>query len=1780
MKKLIYLILLIVAYTATTMAQVEEGVWYRIKYVESGSYMSAENYDAHPDGYAGGVKCVDYAADDDQIFTFIPDGENYKAKSKSGYYIYCQAWNVDALANKSTPLAFEATDGGYYIKNMTTYTYFAVSDMQYNESMDMPLPAGDGYYPFGNQPIGNAATFIFESVEIVPERTITVSSNNPDWGTVSGGGTDKDEITITAKANVGYVFVSWTLNDSIVSTTPTYVDMTAGDKHYVAIFEPLQQIEEGKWYRIKDVASQTYMSTENYDAHQWGAAGGVKCVEYAESDNQIFTFIPEGANYIAKSKSGYYIYCQSYNVDALIDKSTPLAFDATEGGYYIKNMKYSPNYITYFGVAELDYSAGELPAGDGYYPFGNQPIDNAATFIFESVEIVPLRTITVESSNPNWGTVSGGGTDKDDITITASANAGYKFISWTLDGEVVSTTPTYVDMTAGDKHYVAIFEPLLQLEVGKWYRIKDIASQTYLSAENYDAHPEGSAGGVKSVEYADVANQIFTLEAEGDNYKLKCISGYYVYCQAWNVDALNEHYTPISFEATAGGYYIKNMRDNTYFKVGYIQYNEEWMTTPLPAGDGYYAFGDGGYGDPHNSIFNFESVDVATLRTITVESNNTEWGTVTGGTIADRAIIIEATPTYGYKLVNWSVDGEPVGKTLTYVDYTSGDKHYVANFDVRLIYDVNVESENHEEGLVEATQTGGVMEDEVVTFTANPRYGYRFVNWKANGEVVSTKNPYTLTITEPVELVATFKKISGMMHIEEGEWYRIRDIETGTYMSAESYEAHTDGPGGGVKCVDYAADDDQIFKFEKDGDYWRTISRSGYSIYCQKWNIDAQKDQYTPLQFIATTNDACFIKNTTKGTYFKVEYIINYYWELIPLPAGEGYYPFGDSNPDVGMPISKFALESAEAAPSRKITVSANDDEWGKVTGTKADGTTIVGEGVITIEGVGDITMEATPSEDYRFVNWTLNDSIVSTKPIYIDHTAGNKHYVANFEKLPEIVSVEVGKKYRIRDLNTGLYLSTENYEAHPAGEGGGVKCVEYADSDNQIFIFEVDNNNYYKLKSELGYYIYCQKSNVDALSYQYTPLTLKETLGGYYICDMNDLKYFRVEYLASHTWDEFPPPAGDGYYPFGDAQIGDTHTAIWVLEPVETTPERTISASVNVAEGGRVTINGRKNVSILTADDHIVLQAIENVGYKFVSWTLNDSIVSTTPTYVDMTEGNKHYIANIQPFSAVKLVRTTAGEARVGIKTDASATITVGGEVYSSVQANMAVEVIIPETSADDIVIETIGANIFGVDCGANVVPVVIPETIKEMALRNVDAEEIKIPSHIKKLILVSSVDNKAVRVSPKSNISEGIKLVVEKEINTPQPVEGMGTPTIYNLISVPFEFNIANIKYWDGNSWEYATPETQIRLLLYDSQRRANRNYKNTWRILKSTDNINIPANQGFVVIGNNDLGTSLKLQFISAENGYDGTEEMVTVYRYRNDSGNTSIYDQDWNFTGVPYLTNGEFTESYTLYAYNNIDREWTEYPPILGLPTLLPYTSIMYQAEMGELQSKEIYIAPASVARNTNASEDIFARAYISIDYTTPAKIILSDESSESFVINEDAWYIEPLNNTTASAYFNIGGADAKVSVQPSASELPMTVYTGAGTQHRITLTATDGNYDVYLKDAVTNDVVCLNDEDYNFTAAAKTTIANRFTVSMVEPTGIIDAARAEGAIKAVVTANGIKLFGTEEGDQISLYNANGMVMTNATAEDGVTTIATSATGVIIIKVADQTVKVVK
>lgn len=69
-------------------------------------------------------------------------------------------------------------------------------------------------------------------------------------------------------------------------------------------------------------------------------------------------------------------------------------------------------------------------------------------------------TVEVVANPTSGGTVTGGGTFAlgDDCTLTATANPGYNFVNWTLNGEVVFNNSTYIFTVTEDGTYVANFE--------------------------------------------------------------------------------------------------------------------------------------------------------------------------------------------------------------------------------------------------------------------------------------------------------------------------------------------------------------------------------------------------------------------------------------------------------------------------------------------------------------------------------------------------------------------------------------------------------------------------------------------------------------------------------------------------------------------------------------------------------------------------------------------------------------------------------------------------------------------------------------------------------------------------------------------------------------------------------------------------------------------------------------------------------------------------------------------------------------------------------------------------------------------------------------------------------------------------------------------------------------------------------------------------------------------------------------------------------------------------
>ena len=188
-------------------AQIDVNREYRLKDISSGLYLNAANHTEHPAGTNGGVNLVSKAESDEQIFTFEQSGNGYYLKTRSGYYIFCQQWNVDALPSPSrSVLTFEDTgNGNYYIKNGSNY--FKV------EYVSSPTESSEkGYYPFCDAPSNLKATWTLEPAVngSISYNVAVLGTTDASAGVVFAGQTYK---------NNGAIEVGKTLNKSDFTAT-------------------------------------------------------------------------------------------------------------------------------------------------------------------------------------------------------------------------------------------------------------------------------------------------------------------------------------------------------------------------------------------------------------------------------------------------------------------------------------------------------------------------------------------------------------------------------------------------------------------------------------------------------------------------------------------------------------------------------------------------------------------------------------------------------------------------------------------------------------------------------------------------------------------------------------------------------------------------------------------------------------------------------------------------------------------------------------------------------------------------------------------------------------------------------------------------------------------------------------------------------------------------------------------------------------------------------------------------------------------------------------------------------------------------------------------------------------------------------------------------------------------------------------------------------------------------------------------------------------------------
>lgn len=139
-----------------------------------------------------------------------------------------------------------------------------------------------------------------------------------------------------------------------------------------------------EWYRIKDTATNQYLHIFNNSANPTGPIGGVGVAVYSESNAQIFTIEDaDDGNVYLRSADGYYIVCRQWNVDACssTEKSALNMVDNGDGTFYLTDPYFVEGKTNnYFKVQYVE---------GANYVFCDAPLDDAATWVLESVEDEP-----------------------------------------------------------------------------------------------------------------------------------------------------------------------------------------------------------------------------------------------------------------------------------------------------------------------------------------------------------------------------------------------------------------------------------------------------------------------------------------------------------------------------------------------------------------------------------------------------------------------------------------------------------------------------------------------------------------------------------------------------------------------------------------------------------------------------------------------------------------------------------------------------------------------------------------------------------------------------------------------------------------------------------------------------------------------------------------------------------------------------------------------------------------------------------------------------------------------------------------------------------------------------------------------------------------------------------------------------------------------------------------------------------------------------------------------
>ena len=285
------------------------------------------------------------------------------------------------------------------------------------------------------------------------------------------------------------------------------------------------------------------------------------------------------------------------------------------------------------------------------------------------------------------------------------------------------------------------------------------------------------------------------------------------------------------------------------------------------------------------------------------------------------------------------------------------------------------------------------------------------------------------------------------------------------------------------------------------------------------------------------------------------------------------------------------------------ITASADPAEYGRVTGG----------GVYEYSAVARLM--AYPYDHYEFFYWTENDSIVSTNTIYRFTVPYDRDLVAHFSPLSYNIHTTVNDTLAGATAGDGVYVynDTVTVSATTNEHYNFIGWKEYGSivSTDSVYVFLADRNRNLLAYYEPDYHNINATVNIPGAG----------TITGAGVYGYNTtatLVATNTQHYTFRTWQENNQTVSTNVtYTFtvtGDRDL----VANFTLNSYE------VTATANIADAGILTGQGT-----YLCGDSVTMTAQANLHSTFLNWTENGVVVSTSPTFSFVINGNRHFVAN-----------------------------------------------------------------------------------------------------------------------------------------------------------------------------------------------------------------------------------------------------------------------------------------------------------------------------------------------------------------------------------------------------------------------------------------------------------------------------------------------------------------------------------------------------------------------